>query len=66
LFPGEYFFEVESLSQGQVLSVKPVDHYALVREARLGADGVEIVLAGGASVPSDSVRALRAPENSGL
>jgi flagellar basal-body rod modification protein FlgD len=59
---GSYTFELESVNSGQVTGTKPVEHYALIREARLGAGGVEIVLAGGAIVPSAEVRALRSPD----
>ena len=59
---GSYTFELESMNSGQVTSTKPVEHYALIREARLGAGGVEIVLTGGAIVPSAEVRALRSPD----
>lgn len=58
---GNYTFELESLNQGTISSVKPVDHYALVTEARLGDAGVDIVLAGGGTVPSAQVSALRTP-----
>ena len=43
-------------------STTPVDHYAMIREARLGDGSVDIVLDGGAVVAADDVRALRAPE----
>jgi flagellar basal-body rod modification protein FlgD len=59
---GSYTFEIESVNSGDVTSTKPVEHYALIREARLGSDGVEIVFAGGATVPSTDVRALRSPQ----
>ena len=59
---GSYTFEIESVNSGEVTSTKPVEHYALIREARLGSDGVEIVFAGGATVPSTDVRALRSPQ----
>lgn len=58
---GLYTFEVESISQGEVSSTRPVDHYALIREARLGDGQVEILLDGGSVVASDEVRALRSP-----
>ena len=58
---GNYTFEVESLNQGVVTSTRPVDHYALVREARLADGGVELVVSGGNAVPSGDVRALRTP-----
>jgi len=59
---GGYTFELESVNSGQVTSTKPVEHYALVREARLGSSGVDIVLTGGTIVPSTDVRALRSPQ----
>jgi flagellar basal-body rod modification protein FlgD len=62
LVPGLYTFELESLNQGKVTSVQPVSHYAMVQEARQGIDGVDIVVAGGASVPSAQVSALRMPQ----
>ncbi|MEM9971552.1 MAG: flagellar hook capping FlgD N-terminal domain-containing protein [Pseudomonadota bacterium] len=63
---GTYTFEVESLSRGEVMSTKPVDHYALINEARLSDDGVNVVLSGGAIVPSSEVKALRSPVNNTL
>ncbi len=59
--PGSYTFEVESLNQGEVTSIKTVDHYARVIEARNGASGVDLVLAGGTVVPANDIGALRQP-----
>lgn len=59
--PGSYSFELESMNSGEITSIRPVQHYALVEEARQGADGVEIVLRGGVSLPADQVAALRRP-----
>ena len=61
--PGKYTFELESLNAGQVTSTKPVEHYALITEARQGPSGIEIVLQGGESVLADLVSALRSPAN---
>ncbi len=58
---GNYTFEVESQNQGQVTSTRPVDHYALVQEARLSDGGIELVLQGGNAVPSGEVLARRTP-----
>ncbi len=58
---GLYTFEVESRNRGEVTSVRPVAHYALVSEARQGTAGVDIVLAGGIVVAADAISALRAP-----
>ena len=59
---GKYSFELESMNSGQVTSTKAVEHYALVREARLSESGAEIVLAGGLAVSTSDVQALRSPE----
>ncbi len=59
---GDYVFELESVNAGEVTSSKPIDHYALIKEARLGATGVDIILAGGSAVASSDVVALRSPE----
>jgi len=59
---GSYVFELESMNDGQITSTKPVEHYAIIREARLGAAGVDVVLSGGTTVQSSEVRALRSPE----
>lgn len=59
--PGTYDFTLESLSDGEVLSVAPVPHFATVREARLDGDAVRLFLDGGASVEADAVTGLRLP-----
>ena len=58
---GSYTLELASINQGETTSIVPVEHYARVSEARQGRDGVELVIAGGATVPSNSVTALREP-----
>ena len=60
---GQYTFQIASYSQGEVTSLKPVSHYARVTEARIGFDGIELVLEGGVVVPSGNVTALRAPQD---
>jgi flagellar basal-body rod modification protein FlgD len=59
--PGLYSFELESRNTGEVTSTRPVEHYALVDEARQGPAGVEVVLRGGSSVAASEVSALRRP-----
>ena len=59
LASGNYSLELASIRQGQVTSVEPVSHYAKITEARQGASGIELVIAGGGVVPSGSVTALR-------
>jgi hypothetical protein len=51
------------MNAGEITSTKPVQHYALVQEARQGAAGIEIVLRGGSSVVAADVAALRRPES---
>lgn len=60
--PGDYSFALESLSSGEVTSSRPVETYALVREARQGPAGTEIVVGGGRVVATADVTALRAPD----
>ena len=60
---GLYTFELESLNAGEVTSTTPVEHYAMVTEARQGPTGIEIVLRGGESVLAELVSALRSPAN---
>lgn len=61
---GLYSFEIESVNQGRVTSTRPIEHYARIEEARLGDNGVEVVLKGGISVPTSSVTALRSAPTS--
>jgi flagellar basal-body rod modification protein FlgD len=61
--PGQYSFQLESMNAGEITSTKPVQHYALVQEAREGAAGIEIVLRGGSSVVAADVAALLRPES---
>jgi len=63
LASGLYTFVVESHAAGQLLATTPVEHYALVREARSAPAGGEVTLLtdGGASLPASAVTALRRP-----
>lgn len=59
---GLYRFELESFSGGQMLALQPVEHYATVREARgNGSGGIDLVFAGGVTVPAANASALRRP-----
>lgn len=58
---GLYTFELESMNRGEITSTRPVEHYAMVNEARRGANGIEIVLNGGARIAESAVTALRRP-----
>jgi flagellar basal-body rod modification protein FlgD len=59
---GLYSFELESVSQGQVVATDAVEYYALVDEARQAGTDIEIVLRGGQSVLANDVTALRQPK----
>lgn len=59
LAPGNYSLELANIRQGEVTNVSPVSHYARITEARQSASGIDLVVDGGAIVPSDSVTALR-------
>jgi flagellar basal-body rod modification protein FlgD len=63
--PGRYTFQLESMNSGEVTGVSPVEHYAMVDEARQGAAGVEVVLRGGSAVLVSDVSALRQPHADG-
>lgn len=63
--PGLYSFQLESLNGGEVTSIRAVEHYAMVTEARQGATGIEVVVRGGTAVPSADVTALRRPPEGG-
>ncbi|MDA8585798.1 flagellar hook assembly protein FlgD [Rhodobacteraceae bacterium] len=56
---GSYSLELASIRSGEVTDVSAVSHYARITEARQGASGIELVLAGGSVLPSDAVTALR-------
>lgn len=58
---GRYSFTIESLREGQVIATVPVGAYARIIEAETGANGVELILEGGARAPAESVQALRNP-----
>ncbi len=59
--PGDYLFEVESVTNGEVTSIKQIEYYSLITEARLNSDGIDLVLNGGATVSAENVQALRSP-----
>lgn len=63
LADGFYTLELESLSDGATIGRTQVETYQQVTEARLGDDGVEIVLSGGTVVDAEQVSALRNPSN---
>ena len=58
---GDYSFEVESVTDGEVTSINQIEYYSLITEARLGNDGIDLVLNGGATVSAENVQALRSP-----
>lgn len=58
---GKYTLSLESSAGEQLLRTDPVESYAAITEARRGADGVILVLAGGVEVKAINVTALRKP-----
>lgn len=59
--PGTYTISQESMQGVNVLDSRPIEYYALVSEARGGADGTKLVLKGGIEVLATQVTALRSP-----
>ena len=59
---GRYTFELESFRAGEPLAIQPVEHYAIVREARGNrSGGIDLVFAGGVTVAAADATALRRP-----
>lgn len=58
---GAYTFEVEQVTADGERTRADVTGYAVVKEARIGADGVDLVLEGGDVIPSSEVKAARNP-----
>lgn len=56
---GQYTFKLESYSSDELLGTSSPEVYARITEVRSGADGVTVILAGGAEVPASAVTALR-------
>jgi flagellar basal-body rod modification protein FlgD len=56
---GVYQFEIQSTSNGQVITQNPVASYNTVNEVRLEGGTTMLVLTGGITVASDQVTALR-------
>jgi flagellar basal-body rod modification protein FlgD len=57
---GTYTFALENYSKGTLIGTDPVESYARIAEAQVGASGAVLVLDGGAQVDAASVTALRA------
>lgn len=59
---GRYNLEMESFAKGERLALQPIEHYAVVREARgNGAGGIDLVFDGGITVAAANASALRRP-----
>ena len=56
---GTYTLEIEALGQGELLSAVPAETYARITKARNEAGTTLLVLAGGQTVPTSGVTALR-------
>lgn len=59
--PGTYTITQESMIGEDVIDSRPIEHYALVSEARGGPAGTKLVLQGGVEVAATSITALRDP-----
>ena len=59
---GNYTFELESYNNGTLLSTDPVETYNRVIEAQGTTDGAVLVLAGGGTISTGSITALRDPD----
>lgn len=59
--PGTYTISLESMQGANVIDTRPIEHYALVSEARGGTEGTKLVLKGGIEVLATQVTALRSP-----
>lgn len=61
LAPGPYNLSVESYIGESLLDIRVPDYYAVVREARIGQEGAELVLENGLVVNASQITALRRP-----
>lgn len=58
---GTYSFQVESYSNGKVISSDMAEAYAGVSEVKMEAGQIKVVLTGGIEVPASTVTAVRNP-----
>lgn len=58
---GLYSLYLEGFSAGESLGLTSLETYGRVQEARIGDDGLTLILAGGQTVLADDVTALRSP-----
>ncbi|UWR22382.1 flagellar hook capping FlgD N-terminal domain-containing protein [Sulfitobacter sp. S190] len=58
---GQYRFELESMTAGEVVTTEPLEAYGRITEVRSGQAGTEVLFEGGSSALSSSITALRAP-----
>lgn len=58
---GRYTLTLESWQGDQLLGTSPIDSYQTIVEARGGAGGTKVVLAGGVEVDATTISALRTP-----
>jgi flagellar basal-body rod modification protein FlgD len=59
--PGAYSFELESLSNGEVVRTDPLEVYAPIVEVRNEDGATSLILQGGVKVAPETVSALRQP-----
>jgi flagellar basal-body rod modification protein FlgD len=58
---GLYSFEIESYSNGELLSLDPVDVYSTITEVRSQGGETILILSGGVAITASQVSALRDP-----
>ena len=56
---GSYSFIVQATNGGQPMDPVPAETFSPVREVRVGTEELELVFAGGATIPLSDVRAVR-------
>ncbi len=59
--PGDYSFQLQSLSNDKVIGETPISVFSEVTEARLENGETVLVLASGAKIPTSDIEALRRP-----
>lgn len=58
---GLYGLTVESRAEGKVIRAAPAEHFAKVAEARIENGEIQLVFAGGVTVPASAITAIREP-----
>ncbi|WP_422071199.1 flagellar hook capping FlgD N-terminal domain-containing protein [Tranquillimonas rosea] len=56
---GQYGFAIETYLGGELVDEAPVETFGRILETRMEGDSIDLVFAGGVTVPADAVTALR-------